>query len=159
MFHSFFQGEQLRLGQNPIFVPPFGHQYVAQNRSNLEALSSMDEMGGSYFIISVLEGLSKYIYIYDFTEPPWNHQQKHQKPIKRSISRPALRSALALSRQLLSRRRVSTSLAATWMMRRGGRIGYQPEELTHGKMRTHDKAGGFYPEHMITKAEILWFRH
>jgi hypothetical protein len=41
------------------------------------------------------------------------------------------------------------------MMRRGGRIGYQPEELTHGKMRTHDKAGGFYPEHMITKAEIL----
>jgi hypothetical protein len=26
-------------------------------------------------------------------------------------------------------------------------------------MRTHDKAGGFYPEHMITKAEILWFRH
>lgn len=38
MFHSFFQGEQLRLGQNPIFLPPFGHQYVAQNRSNLESL-------------------------------------------------------------------------------------------------------------------------
>jgi hypothetical protein len=80
MFHSFFQGEQLRLGQNPIFVPPFGHQYVAQNRSNLEALSSMDEMGGSYFIISVLEGLSKYIYII---------LQNHHETINKNIRNPS----------------------------------------------------------------------